>query len=108
MLSFDMSSSLALSALPQLLPTFSTDSDLRTHSNACNPIRFMRLLHGSLDTSGWGYRGPDTQAQHPRVSFRVEAFRRRYIVTSLRHYIITSPSQRRLASPIAPTTTRNR
>jgi hypothetical protein len=38
----------------QTLPTFSTPSKHRAHSNARKSIPFMRLLHDSLDTRGPG------------------------------------------------------
>ena len=31
---------------------------LRTHRNSRNPLPFMSLLHGSLDTRGWGHALP--------------------------------------------------
>src|SRR5208282_6478434 len=41
----------------QLLPIFSTASKHATSSNSCNFIRFIRLLHTSLDTPGVGSYG---------------------------------------------------
>ena len=38
----------------QSLPIFSTPSKHATHRNARNSTLFMTLLHGSLDTRGWG------------------------------------------------------
>ncbi len=38
----------------QPIPLFSTASKHPKRSNARNSIFFMRLLHGSLDTRGWG------------------------------------------------------
>jgi hypothetical protein len=52
--SYSFTSSSATSSVPQSFPTFSTASKHPTHSNACNSIRFMHLLHSSLDTRGWG------------------------------------------------------
>ena len=53
--SASFTSSTSLFCFTQTLPTFSTPSKHRTHSNACNSIPFIRLLHTSRHTGGGGY-----------------------------------------------------
>ena len=48
----------------QSLPIFSTPSKHATHRNARNSTLFMTLLHGSLDTRGWGMPPRTASATH--------------------------------------------
>jgi hypothetical protein len=60
-------SSTSISPLAQTLPTFSTPSKQQAHSNSCNSIPLMRLLHTSLDTPGVGCQ-PLTNHPFPHPS----------------------------------------
>jgi hypothetical protein len=54
---------------------------MRAHSNANNPISFIRLLHDSLDTRGWGPHlvthdsfTPSAQGPLTTIPFRIKFF----------------------------------
>jgi hypothetical protein len=77
-ISADDSSSIPSS---QRLPGFSTPQPMRAHSNVSNPISFMRLLHDSLDTRGWGPHlvthhsfTPSAQGPLTTIPFRITFF----------------------------------
>jgi hypothetical protein len=76
----------------QTLPTFSTPSKHRAHSNARKSIPFMRLLHDSLDT-----RGPGCQLHATRF------FRSTFLPRlNLPHSVPLTPFPATLTSRINP------
>jgi hypothetical protein len=53
----------------QALPSFSTVASLRAHSKRRKSSLLMHLLHGSLDTPGWGYLRPTLCTCNPSLVF---------------------------------------
>jgi hypothetical protein len=69
-ISFTCITSFTSSSVAQSLPTFSTPSKHRPHSNARNSIPFMRLLHTSRHHGGGGYLLALKALIQPTSSFR--------------------------------------
>jgi hypothetical protein len=74
----------------QTLPGFSTPPPMCTHSNASNPIPFIRLLHDSLDSPGWGPHlvthhsfTPSAQGPLTTIPFRIKFFAHTHPLTPI-------------------------
>jgi len=59
------------------LPFFSTVSERSAHTNARNFFSFMRLLHSSLHTRGWGVCGASNLVRIQVIRFRTALARQR-------------------------------